>query len=150
MYAWNALEALDSVFDDVMRSTLGAAVTTRTYAPELDVRAEADKLVFQVDLPGVKKEDVELSVDRGVLTLKASRKYAGDGAKGDQVLLGRSYGTFSRSFTLPDYADTEHLTASLADGVLTLTIPKLPKAQPRRITIGGKAEAPGGEPHLQK
>jgi HSP20 family protein len=56
-------------------------------------------------------------------------------------MLGRAYGSFSRSYTLPDALDDEKLAAQLADGVLTIRIPKLPKAQPRKIQIGGNADA---------
>jgi len=78
------------------------------------------------------------------LTVKGSRKFEPTGAK-EQLLLGRSYGTFSRSFSLPEHLDEEKLSANLGDGVLTIEIPKLQKAQPRRIAIGAGEHA-NGEP----
>jgi HSP20 family protein len=96
--------------------------------------------VFHCDVPGVKQEDLEVTLENHVLTIKGTRRF--DGKESEQVMLGRGYGAFSRSFTLPDALDDDHLTANLADGVLTVRIPKEPKAQPRKIAIGSGASKP--------
>ncbi len=138
MTAWTAIPMLDRLFDDVMNdvtgTALGTASTKNTYAPAIDVRATENEIVFVCDVPGVKREDLEITIQHDVLTLKGQRKY--EGTSGDRVWLGRSYGAFTRSFTLPDGVDPEHLSADLADGVLTIKVPKQPKATPRRIEIG--------------
>lgn len=132
------------VFDDIMRGTFGTATTARNYTPSIDVRAKENELVFLCDVPGVKQEDLDITLENHVLTIKGSRKY--DGHESDrQVLLGRSYGSFTRSYTLPDNVNDDVLTASLADGVLTIRIPKQPKAKPRKIQISG-----GGGPQLNE
>jgi HSP20 family protein len=139
---WNdapLLDSIDRVFDDVMRSafgTRGAAMNAETFQPAVDVRADDDKLVFECDVPGLKDEDLEITLDQQVLTIKGTRKLASTEGK-QRVLLGRAYGSFSCSFTLPEGVDAEHMTADLAHGVLTVTVPKLPHAKPRRIAIGG-------------
>ena len=134
---WDPVRLFDRMVDDVMHTSLGTATNARSYAPEVDVRSNGDRVLFSFDVPGVKKDDIEITLENGVLTVKGSRKFEPTAAK-EQLLLGRSYGTFSRSFSLPDHLDEEKLSANLTDGVLTVEIPKLQKAQPRRITIGGE------------
>jgi HSP20 family protein len=137
--AWNAFPMLDRLFDDVMNDVtgkaFGTASTQSTYNPAIDVRANEDEIAFVCDVPGLKREDLEITIESGVLSIKGQRRYEGD--EKDRVLLGRSYGAFANRFTLPDFVDAEHMTADLADGVLTVKVPKQPKAKPRRIEIGG-------------
>ena len=87
------------------------------------------------DVPGLREEDLEITLENHILTLRGQRSY--DGEARDKVWLGRAYGSFRRSFTLPDVIDAERMTAALASGVLTVRVPKLAKTKPRRIQIGG-------------
>jgi HSP20 family protein len=139
---WDPVRLFDRMVDDVMHGSLGTATNTRTYAPEVDVRTNADRVLFTFDVPGVKKEDLDITLENGVLTVKGSRKFEPTGAK-EQLLLGRSYGTFTRAFSLPEHLDEEKLSAQLENGVLTIEIPKLQKAQPRKIAIGGVSSQNG-------
>jgi len=135
--AWNAFPMLDRLFDDVMNDVTGQAYGTAaraTFTPAIDVRANEDELVFACDVPGVKRDDLEITIEGGTLTIRGRRQY--QGGENERVLLGRSYGAFEKRFTLPDTVDAERMTADLADGVLTVTVPKQPKAKPRRIAIG--------------
>jgi HSP20 family protein len=127
------------MFDDVMGSAFGTATSNRTFTPAIDVRAGDTEVALVCDVPGVKQEDLEITLANHVLTIKGTRRF--DTRDNEQVMLGRAYGSFSRSYTLPDALDDEKLSAQLADGVLTIRIPKLPKAQPRKIPIGGTADA---------
>ncbi len=138
MTTWDAVSTLDRMLDDVMGSAYGTATNARTFEPAIDVRASESEVVFHCDVPGVKEADLDVSLENRVLTIKGTRKF--DGSANEQVLLGRSYGPFSRAFTLPDTVDEEKLTANLADGVLTIRIPKIPKAKPRKIQIGSGAQ----------
>jgi HSP20 family protein len=130
---WDAVSTLDHMFDDVMGSMLGTATSTRTFDPSIDVHASDSELVFVCDVPGVKQDDLEVTLENHVLTIKGIRKF--EGKEDEQVMLGRAYGPFSRSYTLPDYVDEEKLAAQLADGVLTVRIPKQARAKPRKIPI---------------
>ena len=134
---WNAVSTLDRMFDDVMGSAFGTATGNQTFSPAIDVRASDTEVALVCDVPGVKQEDLELTLENHVLTIKGTRRF--DSRQNEQVMLGRAYGSFSRSYTLPDALDEEKLSAELADGVLTIRIPKLPQAQPRKIQIGGSA-----------
>jgi HSP20 family protein len=130
---WNAVSTWDRMLDDVMGSMVWTAKTARTLDPSVDVRASENEFVFVCDVPGVKREDIEVSLENRVLTIKGSRKF--DGRENEQVVLERAYGSFNRAFTLPDSVDEASLTANLADGVLTVRIPKQAKAKPRKIEI---------------
>ncbi len=131
---WDAVSTLDRMFDDVMGSMLGTATSPCTFDPTIDVRANENEVVFVCDVPGVKQEDLEVTLENHVLTIKGTRKF--ESKEDEQVMLGRAYGSFSRAYTLPDYLDDANLAANLADGVLTIRIPKQAKAKPRKIQIG--------------
>lgn len=145
--AWSAFPMLDRLFDDVMTgiagTAFGAAATARAFSPAVDVRANEDEIVLVADVPGVKKEDLEVTLEDGVLTIKGQRRY--EGSDKEKVWLGRSYGSFERSFTLPETVDPDRLTADLADGVLTIRIAQQPKAKPKKIAINAHGSAPGLE-----
>jgi HSP20 family protein len=141
---WDPVRLFDRMVDDVMFGSLGTATSARSYAPEVDVRSSGDRLVFSFDVPGVKKEDLDITLENGVLAVKGSRKFESTAAK-EQLLLGRSYGTFSRAFALPDDVDADKLVAHLAEGVLTIEIPKSKKAEPRRIAIGSGTQNGEGQ-----
>ena len=91
--------------------------------PAVDVVEDEQKLELHADVPGVKQEDLDITVEKDVLTIKGERKGA------------RAGGTFTRAFTLPKHVDREKIAASLENGVLTLTLPKRAEAQPRSIKI---------------
>jgi HSP20 family protein len=124
--AWNAVPMLDRLFD-------GAPLPSRTFHLAVDVRATENELVFVCDVPGVKREDLEVLVEGGVLSIKGHRE---DRATSARALSERAFGSFAGRYALPDYVDAEGLTAELADGVLTVRVPKQPKAKRRRIEIG--------------
>ena len=130
---WDAVSTLDRMFDDVMGSMLGTATSARTFDPSIDVHASDNEVVFVCDVPGIKQADLEVTLENHVLTIKGTRKF--EGREDEQVMLGRAYGSFSRSYTVPEYLDDENLTARLADGVLTIRIPKQAKAKPKKIQI---------------
>ena len=132
--AWSAVSTLDRMVDDVMGSAFGTATSNRTFNPAIDVRASDSEVVLVCDVPGVSQDDLEITLANRVLTIKGTRRF--ESKETEQVMLGRSYGSFSRSYTLPEALDEEKLAAELAGGVLTVRIPKLPKAQPRKIQIG--------------
>jgi HSP20 family protein len=138
--AWDPVRLLDRMVDDVMNGSYGTATSAKSFVPQVDVRSNDERVVFYFDVPGVRKEDIEITLERGVLTVKGARQFEAGAAK-EQLLLGRSYGSFNRSFSLPDHLDEEKLAAKLVDGVLAIEIPRLKKAKPRRIEINGDGSA---------
>lgn len=139
--AWNAVSTLDRMFDDVMGSSLGAATNAQAFSPQIDVRSSETEVRFICDVPGIKREDLDITLDNRVLTIKGARKF--ENQENQQVMLGRSYGHFKRQFALPASLDESKLSAQLEDGVLTVSIPKHPKAQPIKIQIGTAAKQLG-------
>jgi HSP20 family protein len=105
------------------------------FAPAFDVKETKDAYVIKADLPGVKDEDLAISMTGNQLTVAGKRdEQWEEGARYHALERGR--GSFARTFVLPDGVDGDHVTAVLKDGVLSLHIPKRPEAQPRKIPIG--------------
>ena len=127
--AWSAVSTLDR-----MASPFGMATNNLAFNPAIDVRASDTEVALVCDVPGVRQEDLEITLVDRVLTIKGARRF--ESKETEHVVLGRTYGSFSRSYTLPEALDEEKLAAELSGGVLTVRIPKLPKAQPRKIQIG--------------
>jgi HSP20 family protein len=130
----STVSPLDRIFDDVMGTMLGTATSAKTFEPAVDVRSTDDEVLFLCDVPGFKSDDLEITIENHVLTIKGTRKF--ESREGEQVMLGRPYGTFSRSFQLPTPVDEDRLAADLECGVLTIRLPKHPTTKPKRITIG--------------
>jgi HSP20 family protein len=107
------------------------------FAPDFEVKETKDSYVFRADLPGVQEKDVEIALLGNRLTVSGKRESEVE-EKGETFFIcERSYGAFTRAFTLPEGVDPTHVTAALNVGVLTIVLPKLPEAQPRKIEIKG-------------
>jgi HSP20 family protein len=112
-----------------------ASALGRAYAPSFNVKETRDAYVFTADLPGVRDEDIEISLTGNHLTVTAQREEDVQ-EEGDQYFTyERSYGSFTRSFALPDGADTDKAEADFKNGVLQITVGKRPEVQPRRISL---------------
>ncbi|WP_338866159.1 Hsp20/alpha crystallin family protein [Myxococcus stipitatus] len=111
--------------------------------PDFDVKETKDAYIFKADLPGVKEENLEVSLTGQQLTISGNRDEEKREEGERYFTFERSHGSFSRSFTLPEGVDSEHVSAEMKDGVLTLAIPKRPEVQPKRIRIGGGGEKKG-------
>jgi HSP20 family protein len=108
------------------------------WTPAVDVRETDSGFLVSADLPGLTKDDIEVTVKDGVLALSGERKQEieeGDAGAGHRIL-ERRYGRFQRSFSLPRGVDAEKVEAQFSDGVLKVTLPKTAAAKPRRIEIG--------------
>jgi HSP20 family protein len=106
-----------------------------SFSPSFDIRETPTAYVFEADLPGIRREDVEINLTGNRVTITGKRE-AKAHAEGENVFMQeRSNGSFMRSFNLPEGVDAGHVAADLKDGVLTLTLPKVPEVQPRKIEI---------------
>jgi HSP20 family protein len=108
---------------------------TADWVPPADVEEYTDRFLVTVDLPGVAASDVEISLERGVLTLSGERRPTESGAPLLHRRAERGRGRFHRRFILPETANGEAVEAKSKDGVLQITIPKQPSAMPRRISV---------------
>ncbi|MGQ0657332.1 MAG: Hsp20/alpha crystallin family protein [Chromatiales bacterium] len=118
-----------------LRDTDNSRVVTSQWAPAIDVKEEATQFVIYADLPGVKVEDIEITMDNGVLTVKGERKVEKDEERNGFRRVERAGGSFYRRFSLPDSANPERIQAKSRDGVLEIVIPKQEKTLPRKITV---------------
>jgi HSP20 family protein len=106
------------------------------WLPAVDIQETDDAFLVFADLPGLSKDDIDISLEDGVLTLAGERKFTNEEADGKTYRrIERSYGAFRRSFTLPQGVDAEKVNAQFADGELHLTLPKSATAKPRKISI---------------
>jgi len=113
-------------------ATAGA---TTEWVPAVDIKEEDSRFLIEADIPGVKPEDIDITMEDGVLTLRGQRETESRTEKDGYRRVERVTGRFYRRFTLPDTADAEAIEAKSDNGVLVVSIPKLPKVQPRRINV---------------
>lgn len=105
------------------------------WAPAIDIVEEKDRFLLRADVPGVAASDIDVSMDDGVLTIAGERQTEKHEETDGLRRFERVSGRFHRRFTLPDTADAEGIAARSANGILEVSIPKLPEVQPRRITV---------------
>lgn len=106
-----------------------------SWAPAVDIYEQEGNIVLKAEVPGVDPKDVGILVENNVLTLRGERKFDEDVKKESYHRVERSYGTFTRSFTLPNVVDVDKIMAEHKDGVLRVTLPKKEEAKPRQIRI---------------
>jgi HSP20 family protein len=121
-------------FEDTM-SRLFAEPSARPWVPPVDISENENELVVKADVPDVKFEDIQVNLENDTLTLKGARKFEKASDKGGYHRIERSYGSFERSFTVPNTVDAEHVKADYKNGVLTVTLPKKETAKPRKINV---------------
>lgn len=138
---WDPFREMENMFDRYTKvlnwPRVGSQemMTTDDWAPRVDI-AETDKeFIINAEIPDVKKEDVKVMVDNGILTIRGERKQEKEekGKKFHRV--ERFYGSFSRSFTLPNNVDESKIEASFKDGMLNLTVPKIEETKPKAIDV---------------
>lgn len=105
------------------------------WLPEVDVSEDKEHYTIKADLPGIKKEDIRLSFDDGILTIDGQRQAEAEQKERNYHRVERSYGRFVRSFNLGTDVDANKIQASYKDGVLEITVAKIEKAQPKAIDI---------------
>ena len=110
-------------------------VVTSQWQPRVDIREEPKRFVIAADFPGVDPKDIEIHMDKGVLTLKGERNAETRSEDGKFTRVERMHGSFHRRFALPDTADADQISATGKHGVLEIVIPKKAEAAPRRISI---------------
>ena len=112
-----------------------SSAATADWAPAVDIAEYGDRFELHADVPGVDPASIEVTLEKGVLTLSGSREKAADAANVERRRVERAHGRFFRRFSLPDTVDSEAVSARGSNGVLEVVIPKRPTAQPRRISV---------------
>jgi HSP20 family protein len=129
-WAWDPFRAMDALFRWSPSEEAGPA-----FAPLVDVKETKDGYVLSADLPGVKESDVHVSVDGNVLTISGHRDEERRTDEEYYHAVERTYGSFRRSYELPETADHDGIKAELKNGVLSVQVGKKPEAQPRQIPV---------------
>ena len=132
-------DRLNRIFDEAFSGTGRGSDDERalggSWAPAVDIFEHEGDLVLKAELPGVDPKDVDVHVENNVLTLRGERKLESEVKREQYHRVERAYGSFSRSFTLPNVVDTDKIKAEYKDGVLRLVLPKKEEAKPKQISI---------------
>src|SRR5437870_11131950 len=129
---------LSTLFGRPLRRTNGHGredITLADWMPLADITEDDKEYLIKAELPEMKKEDVKVTVENGVLTISGERKFEQEEKKRKFHRVERGYGTFMRSFTLPDDADFNKVNAQFKNGVLMVHVPKSERAQPKQIEV---------------
>ena len=132
---WDPFADLNRVQREFEKSFFGPRTRPADFAPAVDVHEDSEQLVLRAELPGVKREDIEVSIDSNVLTLKGERKLENEEQGRRYHRIERAYGTFVRQFQLPSNVDSSQIDAQLSEGVLTVRLNKKQELKPRKIDI---------------
>ncbi len=130
-------DRFNQLFNHTIARALGdqQEVSPRAWVPPVDIYETGDSLVLKAELPGINPDEVEIRVEDNTLYLKGERKFEKEVKEENLHRVERSYGTFTRSFALPNTIDADKVKAEYENGILTLTMPKREEAKPRTIKI---------------
>jgi HSP20 family protein len=137
---------MDSLFAHALglhgqwQGATGASTPAPAWAPALDIAERTDAYLVTVELPGVKLDDLEITLEDGLLTIQGERQFTSESSEEQYHRVERSSGAFRRSITLPAHVMTDAVEASMEDGVLRILVPKADEAKPKRIQV-----TPGGQ-----
>jgi HSP20 family protein len=123
------------LFQDAVNRLFSEPVTTRPWAPPVDIKETENELVLRADLPDIDLKDVDIQLENGTLTMSGQRKFEKADKGEGYHRIERSYGEFVRCFSLPDTVDTEKVKADYKRGVLTVTLPKKEVAKPKSVKV---------------
>ena len=131
----NFFDQFNNEINRYLAHTHPASTRQRDWVPAVDIHEEESRFVLTADVPGVSRENIDITLEDGVLTVRGERS-AEQASTGEGIRRReRVHGTFLRQFTLPDTVDAEHINATVKDGVLEIAIPKQEKLQPKKITV---------------
>lgn len=131
-------EAMDQLFNDAFTRPRSTSTSGVSIVPAFDLYETSDEVVVKANLPGMKAEDVQISVTNGILTLRGEMKQESEEKDATWHLFERRYGVFERAVSLPTDVQTDKAKADFADGVLTISLPKAETVKPRTIAIKAK------------
>ena len=129
---WDPFEEMNRLHDHFLS---GRGLSKQALSVAVDIREEDDAFYVDAEVPGLSAEDIKVDVEKNVLTLSGERKVEKEEREGTYRRVERQYGSFSRSFSLPETVDAENIGADLNNGVLELKLPKKEAPTPRKIDI---------------
>jgi HSP20 family protein len=146
MMRWDPFQDLRSAQDEMAQMspmlahalglhTRQGSATATVWAPALDISERKDAYLVTVELPGLKPEDLDITMEDGLLTVQGERQFTSESSEQQFHRVERRYGAFRRSITLPAHVLAEGIQASFEDGVLQILVPKAEEAKPKRIQV---------------
>ena len=133
--AYLTREPFSRLFDTFFNDLQGEEVANRGWMPPVDIQETPDAYKLEAELPGLTKDDINITLENNVLRLSGERKFEKDAKKENYHRVERTYGTFTRAFALPQQVNPEGVNAAFENGILTVTVPKAEQAKPRKISI---------------
>jgi HSP20 family protein len=132
-------DRMNRMFDDAGRGwRADEPAATTTWSPSVDIFETEGEIVVKAELPGLDRKDISLHLENNVLTLRGDRKFEKETKEENYHRIERSYGNFSRSFSIPATVDEEKIRADYKDGVLHIVLPKKEQAKPKQIKIASE------------
>jgi HSP20 family protein len=122
---------LNSIFNDFV----GPDTSSASFVPAVDVYEDPEKLVLKLEIPGVKQDDMDIRLENQTLVIRGERKFESNEKAENFHRIERRFGSFVRTFTLPQTVDAESVTATMDEGVLTISLTKKAEAQPKQIKV---------------
>ena len=129
----NLQEQVNRLFDASFRGKEESTLTA--WAPSVDIYETENELVVKADIPDVNEKDIDVRVENNMLTIRGERKFEQKVKEENYLRVERTYGTFSRSFTLPNTINTEAIKAEYKQGVLTVELPKRAESKPKQVRV---------------
>jgi HSP20 family protein len=131
-------DRMNRLFEEANRGwRSGEPASASAWSPAVDIYETETEIVVKAEIPGVDRKDIELNLEKNVLTLRGDRRFEKETKDENYHRIERAYGTFSRSFSIPAVVDESKIKADYRDGVLTIALPKTEKAKPKQIKIEG-------------
>ena len=127
-------DEVNRLFDSTFKANSGSSTLT-AWAPAVDIYETEDAVVVKADLPDLNEKDIDVRVENNMLTIRGERKFDQTVKEDNFLRVERSYGAFSRSFSLPNTVDTEKIQASYKNGVLKVELPKRAESKPRQVKV---------------
>jgi HSP20 family protein len=141
-------QRLNSLFSDFARPAVdetGSPANTASFVPAVDIYEDEQALVLKLEVPGLKPEDLDLRVENQSLIVKGERRFEAEEKAENFHRIERRFGTFARSFTLPQTIDTESITAGYDAGVLRIQLAKKPESKPKQVKVAiGSSQSSAG------
>jgi HSP20 family protein len=136
-------DRINRVFRESYSGNQDDSLTNSSFAPAVDVYEDEHKVSLKIEVPGIEEKDLDIRVENNTLSVRGERKIEKEEKEENYRRVERQYGSFTRTFTLPQTVDTENVSANYDKGVLKITLPKKAEAKPKQIKVSVASEKQG-------
>ena len=133
-------DRMNRLFRETQPEGREEALTTSTFAPPVDVYEDEHNITLKIEVPGIDEKDIDVRIENNTLTVHGDRKFEKEEKEENYRRVERQYGSFTRTFTLPQTVDTENVAATYDKGVLKIALPKKAEAKPKQIKVSVGSE----------